>query len=174
MLLGAVAEVPPAPGAAGRAISGSAKGFESTALAQPDLRPGGITASQDQAGALSTTTPSVAPPAPANPGKLPSDMATVASAVSPPIDPGPAAVLGTSPHQVQPDWGIQVAAGTADSLALARDIPTASPDSRARVPRHKAPSLALLLVLGILTLGVYPLVIWLASRRQAKPRLGID
>jgi hypothetical protein len=158
---------------------GDVKGLDSTSLAEPDVRPAApvkasITTSQDQAAALSTTTPSVAPPAPVNPEKLPSEMATVASAVAPAIEPGlPPAVPEPTPVAAQPAWG-QAVATTANPLAIAGDAHLSPPDSLALAPHQKNPKLVLRLVLGIFTLGLYPLVTWLARRRQTKPRTEID
>jgi hypothetical protein len=126
---------------------------------------------QDQAAALSTTTPSVAPPELANPQKLPSEMATVASAVSPPVGPGPAASAVSpvpAPPAAQPEWGKPAVANMADPLAVAGNKQTSSAGSLALAPPQKSPSLFLLLVLGLFTLGVYPLVIWLARKRRSK------
>jgi len=171
MLMGAVADV--SPGSQADPLEAMDLG---AAIAQPEVRPAApataaVTTSQEQSAALSTTTPSVAPPAPANPQKLPSEMATVASAVSPPIGPVPAASAASpvpAPPVAQPEWGKQVIATTADPLELAKSTQTSSAGSPL-APPQKGPSLFLLLVLGIFTLGVYPLFIWLARKRRSKP-----
>jgi len=152
MLMGAV----PDASAGSQAGSVEAKDFGVPSIAEPDLRPAtaAATTNQEQA-ALSTTTPSVAPPEPVNPEKLPNEMATVASAVSPPV--------------AKPQWEKQAEVSTADPLAVARDIQASPAGSLAIAPRQNSHSLVLLLVLGILTLGVYPLVVWLVRKRRAKP-----
>ena len=174
MLMGAAADV--SAGSQASSVDSNSKDI-GAAIPQPDVRPAAlataaVTTSQDQAAALSTTTPSVAPPEPANPQKLPSEMATVASAVSPAIGPGLAASAGApvpAPPVAPPEWGKQVVTSTADPLAVARNPQTASAGSLALAPPQNSPSLFLPLLLGIFTLGVYPLVIWLARKRRSKP-----
>jgi hypothetical protein len=173
MLMGAVADV----SAGAQAASGDPKHFEAAAIAQldgasPNPAKSAVITSQDQAAALSTTTPSVAPPEPVNPQKLPSEMATVASAVSPPHVPDsadPAAARSPAPIVAQAEWDKQAIAAAADPLAVVRGSQTSSSGSLAIAPGNSGPSLVLRLVLGIFTLGIYPLVLWLARKRRAKP-----
>ena len=169
MLMGAAADV--SVGSQAGSVDAKDSG------AQPDVgpaapAPAAVISSQEQAAALSTTTPSVAPPEPVNHQKLPSEMPTVASAVSPSIGPGPAAASAVArepaPPVAQPEWNKQIAASTADPLAVAKGTQTSAAGSLAIAPRQDGPSLVLLVVFGIFSLGVYPLVVWLARKRRSK------
>jgi hypothetical protein len=170
MLMGAVPEMPvaatPAPA--------DAKPPADAPLADPHVGShappptASIAMQPDTAAALSTTTPSVAPPAPINPERLPSDMPTVASAVAPAIEVPPIAPAAAP----QPDWSSLAASTTDSSLALRSA--QSSPDSFALAQLPQRQPSYVTWVLAVLTLGIYPLVTWLARRRKAKPGIGLD
>lgn len=169
MLMGAFAD-----GSASAQASSGDKEPGAPAIAQPEgaspTPANPAVSSQDQVAALSTTTPSVAPPEPANPQKLPSEMATVASAVSPAVVPGlVAAARAPAPLVAQPEWETQAIDSATDPLAVARDSRTSSPGSLAIAPRQNGSSLVLRLVLGVITLGIYPLVLCLVRKRRSEP-----
>jgi hypothetical protein len=122
---------------------------------------------QEQA-SLSTTTPSVAPPAPVFSEKLPSDMATVASAMSPAIDHS---AIGPAAPAAQADWG-SIAGSASDVLQAVRTTQSSPPDSVALATLPKRPA-ALTWLLAVVTLGIYPLISWLKRGKKAKPGLGL-
>lgn len=167
MLMGAVPEVQAPPPAAGsletKPLAVSTPPADTPAVAAPTAS---IPALPDAA-ALSATTPSVAPPAPMNPQKLPSDMATVASAVAPTIEPAPPAA------NVAPHHGEWAAPSTGDALAFGAP-PSIPPDSLALAQLPRQQPAYVTWMLAVMTLGIYPLITWLSKRRKANRSVGLD
>ena len=126
-------------------------------------------ASQEQLPDLNTTTPSVAPPTPATTPKTLNDMPTVASPSGAP--PEPVADI-PAPQFPVPNSGGLAEAATVPAPAGTATQPEQEPSFELDVPMNsRSPVLGV--ILGILTLGIYWLVMWWGGRRKTKPRTDV-
>jgi hypothetical protein len=173
MLMGAVPEIPPAQPSPPAQNSMAGPTMVAASAPVPTEDKGSFATSPtnpappnyDQSSALSTTTPSVAPPAPAIAERLPSEMATVASAISPAIDQSPPRV----PAPAAQDWGGLGGGSASDALQAVRTTQSSPPESLALAALPKKPPAVITWLLGIVTLGIYPLITWLVRGKKAKP-----